>query len=137
MDLDARNSRQCEPDVPKRGADLTGTESPGNDGGDASPDGPCRCDDLWASRPCGRGDDNARSYRDEVVHWRGSHWRAGCAFEAARAEVERLGEALKILAFEPDSRGYTYGSMLHDVGHMADFAQRVLRGAAPHDAVDR
>lgn len=91
-------------------------------------DGPCRCPDPFAEEPCGCGTGHhARTYRDEVVHLRGRHWRVGCAFDA----LLPVQEGLAIVAGGPDGRGRTHGSILHDVIRIGDFAERVLAGEDP------
>jgi len=41
-------------------------------------------------------------------------------------KLELAEEALKRLAFIPDEKGFTYGSTLHDVGKMSEFAKQTL-----------
>ena len=37
---------------------------------------------------CGCGEHDVRLYRDDnIVHWRGKHWLAICAFKAAESEL--------------------------------------------------
>lgn len=100
------------------------------------PDGDCACTHEILF-DCGCGEDSARTYRDDVVHWRGLHWRAGCSQRAAVREVARLEEALRMVAGHVDSCGHTHGSGLHDVGAVARLAERVLEGDDPHDALGK
>lgn len=48
----------------------------------------CDCEDMLQDIPCGCGEDNARLYRDSVIHWRGGHWRVECAFAEAMKSTD-------------------------------------------------
>ncbi len=100
-------------------------------------EGRCECEDRLRDVPCGCGEDPARLYRDEVVHWRGEHWRVGCAFDALLEEVDRLEEGLEIIAGDPDREGVSHGSRLHDVIQIGRFAERVLEGQTASEALSR
>lgn len=100
------------------------------------PDGPCTCRDVLEQVACGCGDHDARLYRDHVVHWRGQHWRIGCAFRALLAKVDRLEEALEVIAGSTDREGVSHGSRLHDVIRIGRFAERVLEGSSVQEALD-
>lgn len=52
-----------------------------------------------------------------------------------RAMCRRSEDALKMIAGEVDSCGFSHGSQLHDLGHVGALAVRVLEGKDPHDAL--
>lgn len=98
-------------------------------------DGLCTCTDVLQEVPCGCGEHRARLYRDHVVHWRGEHWRIVCAFERLLAEVDRLKEALAIVAGRTDREGVDHGAQLHDVIKIGQFAERILDGQTAAEAL--
>lgn len=55
----------------------------------------CDCDWLGELEEhdfsCGCGEAETRPYRDEVIHWKGSHWTIRCAFREALRDIRRLG----------------------------------------------
>ena len=54
----------------------------------------------------------------------------GQCLAEARAEVERLREALTRIAGIPDRNGHTHGARLHDVGAMMEEARAALGDGA-------
>lgn len=101
---------------------------------------------FWCSICVGRGHNNEEWARELGESHDSSEdcqrlWKnfiEDMARESKRMESKRMArfeDALKAIAGEVDSCGFSHGSVLHDIGKVIEFATEVLRDRDPHEVL--